>query len=331
MTFYENLVIRAQQMNYSRYYGIYAHGGTAVELSKKEMQPYEEQIQEFAKQIEEAECIVVGGASGLSAAGGGDFYYDDTPSFRQYFGKFAQKYGFKGAFKGMGYHFQTRGEYWGYLATFLYTTQHAPIRAPYYDLDAILKRKDFHILTTNQDTQFMKLYPEHMVSEIQGDHRFFQCSHACTDDTWDAVWPVEKMVEAMGDGLSVPENLIPHCPYCGAEAFPWVRGYGNFLQGAKYEQQYEKISQYLLSHKDKKILFLELGVGRMTPMFIQEPFWELTNDLPDAYYISVNSQYAYLPKQIENKGFALRGNIVTVLGDVRKELENCNITPNRLC
>ena len=47
----------------------------------------------------------------------------------------------------------------------------------------MLRDKDFHILTTDQDTQFVKLYPEEKVSEIQGDHRFFQCSLCCQDDT----------------------------------------------------------------------------------------------------------------------------------------------------
>ena len=32
----------------------------------------------------------------------------------------------------------------------------------------------------------------------------------------------------------VPDELIPRCPHCGAEMFPWVRGYGNFLQGEYY-------------------------------------------------------------------------------------------------
>ena len=32
----------------------------------------------------------------------------------------------------------------------------------------------------NQDTQFVKLYPEEKVAEIQGDHRFFQCAACCT-------------------------------------------------------------------------------------------------------------------------------------------------------
>lgn len=60
----------------------------------------------------------------------------------------------------------------GISDNFLHTTQTAPVRKPYIDLDAILNGKDFHILTTNQDTQFVKLYPEEKVSEIQGDHRF---------------------------------------------------------------------------------------------------------------------------------------------------------------
>ena len=285
MSCYENLVMKTQ-MNYSRHYSTYASGGTAVVLSKQKPLPYEEQIQEFVRRVQEAECIVVGGASGLSAAGGGDFYYSDTPSFREHFGKFADKYGFKGAFSGMMHRFSTRNEHWGYVATFLNTTQNAPIREPYLDLDRILQGKDFHILTTNQDTQFVKIYPEEKVSEIQGDHRFFQCSQCCQDETWDAVQPVADMIAAMGAGTMVPDELIPRCPHCGAEMFPWVRGYGNFLQGKKYEEEYEKISKYIQKNKDRKILLIELGVGRMTPMFIQEPFWELTNSLKDAYYIS---------------------------------------------
>lgn len=74
MNCYENLVMKTQ-MNYSRHYSTYASGGTAVVLSKQKPLPYEEQIQEFVRRVQEAECIIVGGASGLSAAGGGDFYY----------------------------------------------------------------------------------------------------------------------------------------------------------------------------------------------------------------------------------------------------------------
>lgn len=320
MTFYEDMVMQTQ-MNFSKYYGMYASGKTPYVLSEKALLPYPEQIDQLVRKIKEADCDVVGGASGLSAAGGGDFYYENNDSYQKYFGKFAEKYGFQGAFAGMQYPFLTREEHWGYVATFLNTTLTAPVRKPYLDLDRLLKGKDFHILTTNQDTQFIKLYPEDKVSEIQGDHRFFQCAQCCTDDTWDAVKPVGEMIQAMGDDTCVPTELIPRCPYCGGEAFPWVRGYGNFLQGKKYEGEYQKISDYILKNKDRKILFLELGVGRMTPMFIQEPFWNLTLGLPDAQYIAVNNKYDFLPKEIENKGMVIVEDIGKVLRDAAEQKE----------
>lgn len=316
MTFYENLVTQTQ-MNYSRYHHVYASGSSPYQMSERTPLPYEQQIVRLVKEIRDADGVVVGGASGLSAAGGGDFYYEDNTSYRKYFGKFAEKYGFKGAFDGMFRQWDDRGEFWGYLATFLHTTQTAPVRQPYLDLDALLKGKDFFVLTTNQDTQFVKLYPEDIVAEIQGDHRFFQCASCCTDETWDAVKPVEEMITAMRDGTAIPESMIPRCPHCGGEAFPWVRGYGNFLQGRKYEEQYEKISRYILEHREKKILFLEFGVGRITPMFIQEPFWNLTLSFPDARYIAVNDKYDFLPKQLEDKGMVIVADIGKVLQDAR--------------
>ena len=129
------------------------------------------------------------------------------------------------------------------------------------------------------------------------------------------------MIQAMEDGTSIPTEMIPRCPHCGAEAFPWVRGYGNFLQGKKYEEQYQKISDYIQRNRDKKLLFIELGVGRLTPMFIQEPFWNLTLSLPDAYYISVNEKYDFLPEQIEDKGIAILGDIGIVLRDVKDAIK----------
>ena len=122
MNFYDDLVMQTQ-MNYSRHYPIYASGSTPYQLTDKKPLPYSEQIHRLVQEVKEADCVVVGGASGLSAAGGGDFYYEDNDSYRKYFRPFAEKYHFKGAFAGMMHPWKTREEYWGYLATFLHTTQ----------------------------------------------------------------------------------------------------------------------------------------------------------------------------------------------------------------
>ena len=78
----------------------------------------------------------------------------------------------------------------------------------------------------------------------------------------------------------------------------------------------------MLEHKDSKILFLELGVGRMTPMFIQEPFWNLTLRFPHARYIAINNKYDFLPKQLEDKGMTIVADIAQVLRDARDTIES---------
>lgn len=289
MSFYENLVMQTQ-MNYSRYYSLYAAGKTPYALSEKPALPYEEQIRRLVREIEEAECVLVGGASGLSAAGGGDFYYEDNASYRKYFGKYAEKYHFNGAFDGMMRPWKSREEFWGYLATFLHTTQTAEIREPYRDLDSLLDGKDFFVLTTNQDTQFVKLYPEEKVAEIQGDHRFFQCSKRCTDDTWDAVKPVEEMIRAMGEGTSVPIELIPRCPHCGAEAF-------------------------LEKYHGKKLVILELGIGWRNQL-IKAPLMRLTAREPQAVYVTVNLGEIFIPDEIRDKSYGLDGDLAEILHEL---------------
>ena len=49
MSFYEDLVMQTQ-MNYSKYYHIYASGGTSYQLTSKRPLPYKEQLQRLEYQ-----------------------------------------------------------------------------------------------------------------------------------------------------------------------------------------------------------------------------------------------------------------------------------------
>ena len=44
-------------------------------------------------------------------------------------------------------------------------------------------------------------------------------------------------------------------------------------------------------------------------------------NLPDARYIAVNDKYDFLPKDIENKGMVICGDIGRVLEDAAKRME----------
>lgn len=77
MSFYKDLVMQTQ-MNFQKYYGIYRRGGTPCELAGPSKLSMDEKIDRLVQEIRDADCVIVGGASGLSTAGGGNFYYETT-------------------------------------------------------------------------------------------------------------------------------------------------------------------------------------------------------------------------------------------------------------
>lgn len=271
-------------------------------------------VELLAEKISSADAILVGAASGMSTACGYRFFYEKDDLFERYLGDFGRKYGYTGAFNGFYHRCPSPGARWAFLARLGVLLYDCPTGGAYDDLMALLQGKDYHILTTNQDSQFTRVVSEEKLSAIQGDFRYYQCSRPCHD----GLYPNEKMVREMNaaidDNLCIPEELIPRCPRCGAELEPWVRGY-TFLEGQKYRQEYDKVNAFLTANKDRKLLFLELGVGRMTPMFIQEPFWNLTASLPGAYYITINPKDALLPEKLSGKGWAIREDIASALRD----------------
>ncbi|MDO4290494.1 MAG: hypothetical protein Q4C41_04620 [Eggerthellaceae bacterium] len=279
-------------------------------------QHYREKVELLVDKLENSEAIVVGAASGMSAAAGYTHYYVRDENFVKNWGAFEKKYGFHNTFDGFYHHYRSLEEKWGFQAYTMQRIYDEPVGQPYLDLRDMLEGKNFHILTTNQDLQFVKSFPEEKVSQIQGEWRYLQCSHRCLDKLYDATQPVHDMVKAINENLEVPSELVPRCPNCGAPLEPWVRSW-TFLEGRRYQAEYHKLNTFLEVNAAKSLLFLELGVGRMTPMFIQEPFWKLTSALPRAYYLSVNPNDAMMPRSLAGKGNIISEDIAKVFADAR--------------
>ena len=183
---------------------------------------YEEQVKVLVEHIQYAGAIVVGAASGMSAAAGYRHYYEHDKDFVDNLGDFEKKYGYRNSFDGFYYRYRTSEERWAFIARNLCMILDAETGQPYKDLFEILKGKNYYILTTNQDTQFTRDFPEKKISAIQGDWRYFQCSRRCHDELYDSVETLHKLNDAIDSDLRVPFDMIPRCPKCGAEMEPWV-------------------------------------------------------------------------------------------------------------
>ncbi|UTR15280.1 hypothetical protein MM221_01395 [Salipaludibacillus sp. LMS25] len=281
-------------------------------------QLYQENIDTLLQKIQEAEAIVVGGAAGMSAAAGYNWYRDDG-NFRKHFNIFAQEYGIDSIFGGFYYKFRTEEERWAYLATLINFVAEVPTGQPYKDLYQILSGKDYYILTTNQDTQFSQVFPEEKVSAIQGNWTYLQCSGPCHDGIYPYTEQAKELCAHI-EGTRIPSHMVPKCPECGGPMELWVRSFV-FLEGAKFRDEHKKYREFLLENQHKKVLFLELGVGLMTPMFIKEPFWNMTHSWPNAYYITINPnpEHNILPGELKDKGLAVNEDIAQVLRDTLTE------------
>ena len=98
-------------------------------------------MQDFYKHISEAEAILVGAGSGMSAAAGFRHYYERDKDFIEFCGDFEKKYGYHNSFDGFYYPYRTSEERWAFISRMICMILEAKTRKPYYDIFEILKTK----------------------------------------------------------------------------------------------------------------------------------------------------------------------------------------------
>ncbi len=139
---------------------------------------YKGSVISLVQHIQNSDAIVIKLSPDV-CSGGICHYYEHDKDFINNLGDFEKKYGYRNSFDGFYYRYRTSEERWAFIARNLCMILDAKTGQPYYDLYDILKDKNYYILTTNQDTQFTRVFPEEKISAIQGDWRYFQCSRRC--------------------------------------------------------------------------------------------------------------------------------------------------------
>lgn len=271
----------------------------------------EEQIDILRNKINESEAIIIGGASGMSAASGFKFYYQCDDVFRMIAGSLEEKYGFHNFFDGLYDRQHTLGEHWAMLIRVSKYIFDCETGETYSELAELLKDKNYYIATTNQDAQFFRVAKDELITRIQGDWRYWQCKRSCHDEIYFNKEQVYDLHEKI-DYDALPDELIPRCPKCGSEMDVWIRS-RNFLQGSFYQKEMRRYYDFLREYSNQRTLFLELGVGMMTPMFIKEPFMNMVYQRPKSFYATLNPQHAIVPKEIADRSIAISDDIAITL------------------
>ncbi|MBQ6780573.1 MAG: Sir2 silent information regulator family NAD-dependent deacetylase [Treponema sp.] len=286
-----------------------------------------EKITLLKNALESADSIIIGAGAGLSTSAG--FTYSGE-RFEKYFSDFRVRYGFNDMYTGGFYPYKMLEEHWAYWSRYIWINRYMDAPKPVYeDLLSLIRGKDYFVITTNVDHCFQKAgFDKKRLYYTQGDYGLFQCSQPCHQKTYDNEEIVRKMVEAQGLGkdaallngtkMTVPSDLIPHCPVCGKPMSMNLRADDTFVQDEGWYEAAERYENFLRTRKaaDGKVLFLELGVGGNTPGIIKYPFWQMTAQNPNATYACLNFGEAVCPLEIKDRSICINADI----GEVLKEI-----------
>lgn len=284
----------------------------------KSTENYSVQIEKLKKEIETADCIVIGAGAGLSAAAG--FTYSGE-RFKRYFSDFEEKYRFHDMYSGGFYPYETPEEYWAYWSRYIYINRYMDAPKPVYDdLFKLVQDKDYFVLTTNVDHCFQKAgFDKKRLFYTQGDYGLFQCTVPCDTDTYDNEEAICRMAETQKN-MKIPTELIPKCPKCQKPLTVNLRADDKFVEDAGWRAAAERYEAFLRARKNQKILFLELGVGYNTPVIIKYPFWQMTAKNSKAAYACVNYGEAFCPTEITKQSICIDSDIGTVLRNLKETI-----------
>ena len=269
------------------------------------------EIERLKEEFKAADAVVIGAGAGLSTSAG--FVYTGE-RFRQYFSDFEEKYDFHDMYTGGFYPYRTPEEYWAYWSRYIYVNRYMDAPKPVYqELLGLVKDKDYFVITTNVDHCFQKAgFDKKRQFYTQGDYGLFQCSEPCCQETFDNEDIVREMMEKQKD-MRIPEELLPVCPHCGKPLTMNLRADGSFVEDQGWHAAAGRYEDFLRTRKNRRILFLELGVGYNTPGIIKYSFWQMTARNRKAVYACLNMGEAVCPDEIKEQSICINGDIGEIL------------------
>ena len=273
-------------------------------------------IERLREALDTADAVLIGAGAGLSTSAGLTY---SGERFERYFSDFYQKYGISDMYAGGFYPYDTLEEYWAWWSRHVFYNRYVDAPIPVYrELLALVKDKDYFVLTTNVDHQFQRAgFDKSRLFYTQGDYGLWQCSKACHNKTYDNEAEVRQMLAQQQD-TKIPAELVPHCPVCGAPMTMNLRCDDTFVQDRGWYAASERYADFLSWHKQGKVLYLELGVGNNTPVIIKYPFCRYTLENPDAVYVCINHGQAYAPREIVDRSICLNMDIGQVLAAIHR-------------
>ncbi|MBR4346014.1 MAG: hypothetical protein IKP75_03660 [Oscillospiraceae bacterium] len=256
--------------------------------------------------IDEADALLIGAGGGVTSAA-----MDEKKLIGGALSPWASKYGFSDPCRGMFAPFEDASEFWGYISTLANAVcfEGMDEYGVYSALRALTEGKDTFVITTNTDGMFVKNgFAPGCVFESYGNMSYLQCAGGHSNEITFGEDVLKRLAASVKDGRA-DASLVPLCPECKGAMVPWVRSSGFFAECGKFRTEYERYDAFLRSHSLKRVLLLELGAGMETAGVIKMNFRRLCDELPNAFYCSVNIMGEETGQDLQEKSLIIKGDL----------------------
>jgi len=266
-----------------------------------------ENIEKTRQLIAESDAILIGAGAGLSTAAGIAY---SGKRFTDNFADFIERYKLTDMYSSGFYPFKTLEEKWGYFSRHIKLNRFDAVAGKVYtELFKLVKNKNYFVITTNVDYQFLKArFDAQKLFATQGDYGKFQCQKACHDRLYDNEEVIAEMVEKQSD-CRIPSDLVPYCPVCGGNMVSHIRIDDNFIENADWKAARERYVNFVRQSIDRQFVMLELGVGFNTPVIIRWPMEQIAMNYTNSTLIRVNKDHVQPSYAIQDKSLLMAGDI----------------------
>jgi len=274
---------------------------------------WERQVARARAWLADAECVLIAGGAGLSAAAGLD--YTDRALFARLFPAMHRR-GFQCMYEFIGYRGWTPALQWGYLLAQVDLARYRwPLHTIYHQLRELATAgggRDYFVLTSNADGLFERHgFDPARIYTAQGDYSRLQCLTPCRRT---AVWPTRPFIDRALPHIDretqeiTDPAAIPACPHCGGPVMLNVRGGDWFIEEVHLPQR-AAYRKWLAAARGRRLVIVEVGAGFNTPSVVRWPCEEAVAESPQARLIRINRDHpqvlaALLPQAVELGGDA---------------------------
>lgn len=245
-------------------------------------------IEEARRMVGEAECILIGAGAGLSTAAGLSYAGAD---FEREFRPWIERYGITDLYSSSFHTFATEEERWAYWARHIWFARYRPEALPLYrELLRMVEGRDYFVITTNTDGQFLKAgFEGQRLFYTQGDYAYLQDAEGEDKRLYYNEETVMQMLAHTSRDCRIPSAMVPHDPVNGHKMAVNLRCDDTFVEDEEWHRMCRRYEEFVGRTAGRRLVMLEFGVGFNTPGIIRFPFEQMAAQFPHAALIRFNA------------------------------------------